>query len=307
MRWLANEEVLLNKSLIASIYFTHFHHHLSLLPAQVKVSRDGPETPLKFISDNPAYVLASLLKNTPTYLNCHVSRNIDKSLQTDLGGAVTFYQEPSEGDDNDDDADETHDKVSDEEVRRQYQLQFDSSQIQKNKSTSNPLPARPSNDAKSRAARSVRDQLSFEWLRDGEKLISSTNDNQVITLEGFTLFPNGTLKLQPTNLTSGEYRCKAKYVSAKFVIGPIISTATVVEAPSEFRKCLSNNKSSFFIPPVAIDLINDVNEKKNLTIIESEAAVINCPITSIPGGNFSWNFNNNELSFDGSSRQKDIR
>lgn len=221
---------------------------------------------------------------------------------------MTFYQEPSDGEDNDDDADEPPYKVSDEEVRRQYQLQFENTQIQKNKSTSNPIPTRPSNDAKSRAARNVRDQLFFEWLRDGEKLISSSNDNQVITLEGFTLFPNGTLKIQTTNLTSGEYRCKAKYVGVKFVIGPIISPATVVEAPSEFCKCLSNNKSSFFIPPVAIDLINDVvNEKKNLTIIESEAAVINCPITSIPGGNFSWNFNNNELSFDGSSRQKDNR
>lgn len=249
-------------------------------------------------------MLASLLKNTPTYLNCHVSRNIDKSLQTDLG-AVTFYQEPIDGDEVEEEVVETHDT---EEVRRLYQLQFaDSAQIQKNKSASSPIPARPSNDAKSRAARSVRDQLSFEWLRDGEKVISSSNDNQVITLEGFTLFQNGTLKFQATNLTSGEYRCKAKFVSAKFVIGPIISPATVVEAPSEFHKCLSNNKGSFFIPPAAIDLINDVNEKKNLTIIESEAAVINCPITSIPGGNFSWNFNNNELSFDGSSRQKDVR
>lgn len=55
------------------------------------------------------------------------------------------------------------------------------------------------------------------------------------------------------------------------------------------------------------DLMNDSNEKKNLTIFEAESIVISCPISSVPEGNYSWYFNNNEMSFDVGIKQKDIR
>lgn len=55
------------------------------------------------------------------------------------------------------------------------------------------------------------------------------------------------------------------------------------------------------------DLISDLNEKKNLTAFEADSIVINCPISSIPDGNFSWYFNNNEMNFDAGLKQKDIR
>lgn len=52
--------------------------------------------------------------------------------------------------------------------------------------------------------------------------------------------------------------------------------------------------------------MNDSTDKKNLTIFEAEATVINCPISSIPEGNYSWYFNNNEMNFDAGLKQKDI-
>ena len=43
------------------------------------------------------------------------------------------------------------------------------------------------------------------------------------------------------------------------------------------------------------DLINDNGEKKNLTVLEADSLVVNCSISSVPEGNYSWNFNNIEI------------
>ena len=209
---------------------------------------------MKFSSENPSFLLASYLKNSPTYLNCQVSVKIDKALQTDLE-TRKFYQDSNDDadDGDDDDGDENHQTFDDEEIRRLYQQQYEHTAKQMNKSNQIPetIPITPTNrkDKAKRAVRSIRDFLLYEWLRDGKSVImSKVDESQAIDLNGFTLFQNGTLKFQASNLTTGEYRCKAKYVDkmGKFIIGPIISTATVVEIPSEFLLTKAKNFSRTF-------------------------------------------------------------
>jgi hypothetical protein len=221
----------LNISLTCSLF-------VFLFTAQTQVNRDGPETPLKFVTENPSYVLASSLKNTPTYLNCHVSVKVEKTLQINLQNRK-FYDAPEECADDDPDCDSDDDQLNQEEIHKLYQQQYEEKMSLKNKTIPIPIQIQiPTlSGSKSRMKRSAREPLIFEWLKDGEKFISSNiEDNQIVNLNGFTLLPNGTLKFQASNLTSGEYRCRARYIddSKLFVIGPIISKATVVEIPSEF-------------------------------------------------------------------------
>lgn len=150
-----------------------------------------------------------------------------------------------------DDDDEEEDEldapvVSDDIVRRMYQLQ---SQQRFNKSIkideilSNPSKLR---NGRRRSKRDAREPLLFEWFRDGEKVISTKSDDKpIINPGGLTLFSNGTLMFLASNSTAGEYRCQAKYLGQKedFVIGPIVSTATVVEAA---RKFFCFNLNNFF-------------------------------------------------------------
>lgn len=222
--------------------FINISSFLFAFAAQTQVNRNGPETPLKFISENPSYLLASTLKNTPTYLNCHVSAKVDRNLQLDLE-TRKFYQEASDDvdDEEEDDPDENHTKITEEQIREMYQKQY-----VKQMNKSNPIPESiavppPSKVDKAlrRTTRSPRDNILYEWLRDDETVISSKNDmNQIINLSAFTLFQNGTLKFQASNATAGEYRCLAKYIDkqGKFEIGPIMSQATVVEIASKFHK-----------------------------------------------------------------------
>jgi hypothetical protein len=61
--------------------------------AQVQVNTNGPETPLKFISENPSYLLVSTaVKTPPTFLNCHVSLSLDPVLESELR-KPNFYPE----------------------------------------------------------------------------------------------------------------------------------------------------------------------------------------------------------------------
>lgn len=168
-----------------------------------------------------------------------MSVKVDKTLQNDLE-TTRFYQDINDDADDadDDDADETHETIDEETIRRLYQKQYEHTVKQMN-NNSNTIPEvapdPPSNDRKKRrrTARSIRNFFSYEWLRDDRSIIMLKSDeNQAINLNGFTLFPNGTLKFQASNLT-GEYRCKAKYVTTRFAIGPILSTATIVEVPSK--------------------------------------------------------------------------
>lgn len=212
--------------------------------AQTQVNRNGPETPLKFSSENPSYLLAS-----KTYLNCHVTVKTDESLQNDLG--KKFYGKHLDDAEDDDDDDDV--LADGEEVRKRYQEQYEHNMRTMNKPKSISIPPTNTKDKKRRAARSIRDYFSYEWLRDHESIITSKGDeSQAINLNGFTLFKNGTLKFLASNLTTGEYRCKAKYVNntGNFQIGPIISTSTIVETASEIllsNKIFLELKPYFFL------------------------------------------------------------
>lgn len=275
------------------------------LPAQPQVNTYAPGTPLSFASVNPPHILASTVKSTQIYLNCHVVVKIEKSLRAHLKAVQIIeekraedneegekeddlddvprnieeiqkeYRKQSEiyqqnkpsdakekvgadltasllkpkkvksrarrsgnGDADDVEEDEESDEaaeVSYEQVlnhyRQQYQRQNNS--IAKRKT----IPTRKG--GKVRRKRSARSPFIYEWFKDDNSVVSSLHDDNP-AINGFTLLPNGTLKFPATNLTAGEYRCRAKYVDemAKFEIGPIVSMATVVELAS---KCFMNN------------------------------------------------------------------
>lgn len=205
---------------------------ISAQPPQINSNAYG--TPLTFISENPPYIIASNVPKYPTYLNCHVAVKIDKVLRAHLLSSK-FYQDPSEADDDEDDKDDDNvPKPTDEEVRRHYQLQKEQ-QANKSIPQSN-LLSTIRKGGRLRATRSLLGLLVYEWFKDDESLISSSTDNKIINPNGLSLFKNGTLKLQLTDSIAGEYRCQAKYIddSKKFEIGPILSTATVVEVASKF-------------------------------------------------------------------------
>lgn len=46
------------------------------------------------------------------------------------------------------------------------------------------------------------------------------------------------------------------------------------------------------------DLINTLNEKKTQTVVEDEALVVNCPISSVPKANYTWYAGKDEIDFD---------
>lgn len=201
------------------------------------------------MSENPGYVLATTFKNTPTYLNCHVSVKIEAILRSDLRNN-NFYHEPPEPDD--DEEEEVGETVDQQTVDDYYRKQYQQTIIQMNDPNKIPpqTPVPPTKqdeeedeeeeddeDDKSRSKRSTRGSLAFEWLKDGLVVASSgVGENQVVNRNGYALFPNGTLRFLPSNLTTGEYRCNVSYVEERFTIGPILSPATVVEMASKLAQ-----------------------------------------------------------------------
>lgn len=189
-------------------------------------------------------MLASTFKNTPTYLNCNVSLKVDKQLEQDLQ-ATRFYHDTNDESEHDDEDGDGY-VVDPEEVLRKYQEQYDHNQ-QKNKTILAPetikITSKNHEHDKRRVVRNAQAPLSFEWFKDDEKVDTSKSE------ESYTLFPNGTLRFQGSNLTAGEYRCHAKYSddSRKFTIGPIISQATVVQIASEFHKYFPSKKLRTFL------------------------------------------------------------
>lgn len=157
---------------------------------------------------------------------------------------VFLYRIKGDDDDNDDPP-----KPNEEEVRKLYERQFDDavSRLNKLNRTKSIVPTPPSKPRTKRSA--AESSLSFEWLRNDKIVITfGFNNNKLVNLEGFTLFANGTLKFQASNLTTGEYRCKAKFTEKQgrsFVIGPLISKATVVEVAGEFMQDWINFKKLY--------------------------------------------------------------
>jgi hypothetical protein len=173
--------------------------------------------------------LAGVQKNTPTYLNCHVSIDISNNLEIDLK-TKSFYGFGDDDDPDDDDDDETGSR-DDDEVRRYYAKQYENNLYQRNQTNVvQAVKMRTKRDA-------VTSGFSFEWLRDGKAMISLPFDaSKTVNVDGFTLFKNGTLKFQATNVTAGEYRCKVKYTKkaeSSYAIGPMLSKTTMIEAASK--------------------------------------------------------------------------
>lgn len=175
---------------------------------------------------------SNAIKTPPTYLNCHVSLNVDPELESDLR-KPNFYNDPEKNDADPDD-DEEEEKPNQEDIAKLYYKQLEEQKsflsTQKNRTGAalpNPLLARK------RSKRSPQDVLTTEWSRDGSVFIATNKtEKKPISENGFTLYPNGTLRFQGSNTTAGEYRCTVKYTASggKFSIGPIVSQATVVEA-----------------------------------------------------------------------------
>ena len=165
--------------------------------------------------------------------------NITDQFEEDFKKA-TFYninkpEDAAETDD--DDFEDQNGSRNDEEVLKYYNKQYEN-HLHKRNQTSNFIPP-----LKHRTKRDVAASgLSFEWLLDDKSVITlGLNTNKVVNSDGFTLFPNGTLKFQATNTTGGEYRCKVKYTKSgksHFEIGPMISRATLVEVASKFEVSL---------------------------------------------------------------------
>jgi hypothetical protein len=220
---------------------------LSLLSAQAFVNQDLKTCPIKLNNQNPNYILASAIKSSPTYLHCDVTVDIDETLRSDLSRRQ-FYVAPDE--DDDDDNAPHHDP---EEVRKFYQMQ----KQEHNKESVNNSPdltsalkvEKRTNKKTTNGVYSLRrarrdaathELISYEWLRNDNSFISTTNDstNQVINHDGYALFPNGTLKFQVTSLSTGVYRCRATYKHTKqdYDIGPILSTSTTVELACELNR-----------------------------------------------------------------------
>lgn len=191
------------------------------------------------MTENPSYVLATTSKNTPTYLNCHVSMNITDQFEEDFKKA-TFYNinKPEDVNETDDeDFDDQDGSRNEAEVLEKYNKQYENNLHKRNQTSYVIPPLQP------RTKRDVAASgLSFEWLHDDKSVITlGFNTNKIVNSDGFTLFPNGTLKFQATNTTGGEYRCKVKYTKSgksHFEIGPMISRATLVEVASKFEVAL---------------------------------------------------------------------
>lgn len=234
-----------------------FYFYSLIIAAQTVVNKDI-DTPIQFISENPSYILASAKSPiSHTFLRCDVAVNIEDSLRFDLSKRE-FYEniDDKDDDDDEDDDDDNQHENDPEKVRQGYQQQlekqkkkharpiiqrenFSSNDINEHKPTSNSDASDEVEYAHvTRSKRQATHEkiISFEWLRNDNSFISINDSNSEISRDGYILFPNGTLKFQVTNLTSGVYRCHAKYIDQrkKFEIGPIRSTSTTIEIACEY-------------------------------------------------------------------------
>jgi polyribonucleotide nucleotidyltransferase len=220
----------------------------SFLSFAARVNQDLRSCPIELISQNPSRIVASALKNSPTFLHCEVTTAVDDGLANDLKERQ-FYNFDNDDNDDDRDDDDDDDKHYDpEEVKKYYQQQ----KQQHNKENANHRPdlmntnlvqlqkrnnKNPIDNNIRRLRRAaVRFSISYEWLRNDNSFISINGSSQATaSTEGFTLFSNGTLKFQVTNATGGVYRCRATYRNQEFNfdIGPIVSTASNVELACE--------------------------------------------------------------------------
>lgn len=72
-------------------------------------------------------------------------------------------------------------------------------------------------------------QIDYTWYRNGELLLATTSTN--MTRNGFQLNPNGTLRIQYSNHTSGIYRCLAN--ETRYGIGATLSNNVIVNVASK--------------------------------------------------------------------------
>ncbi|KAG5672256.1 hypothetical protein PVAND_002397 [Polypedilum vanderplanki] len=257
-----------------------------------RINQDLRANPIKFNSQNPSHITASALKNSHIYLHCNVSADVDESLTKDLSEKQIYATDIDEEEDEDENS--NYDPI---EVKKLYQKQnkdynkekinnndlsdLNISNLQLQNRNNNKNGFMYYNSIRRSRREASHEVILYEWLRnDNSNIFISINDsNQVINHNGYLLFPNGTLKFQVTNLTTGVYRCQATFVNNQhdFDIGPIVSTASNVQLAT---------------------LTNDPSERKSITVLEGHSVVIICPINSIPEATFSWSFNDEKINFN---------
>ncbi|XP_063704517.1 uncharacterized protein LOC134833940 [Culicoides brevitarsis] len=110
-------------------------------------------------------------------------------------------------------------------------------------------------------------KLEYVWYRNGEPLL--TTSDSTLTLNGFRLSPNGTLRIQYSNLTSGVYRCMVN--ETRCGIGAVLSKNVLVKVAMLERDSISNNS--------------------HIVAMRGGSIVLNCPFKSYPAAKFSWYFN----------------
>lgn len=70
-------------------------------------------------------------------------------------------------------------------------------------------------------------EIEYIWYHNNEVLVSSSQRN----ISGYKLFPNGTLRILPSVLSAGNYRCLGR--EFKLNMGGLISKETKLEVASK--------------------------------------------------------------------------
>lgn len=230
-------------------------------------------------------------KNAPIYLHCEVSARVNDDIKNDFQTKKKFYLITPKDVERDFES-EPH--YSNDLVKQMYddQTKRFNKQNSVNSSASKVKPnvfkvSHPSSSIKNddkgnesdnegddedydeddddqqhrvdlRSKRETRDSFTYEWLKNDNSILAfaySMNRNDPIIRDGYTLYPNGTIKFIPSKSSAGVYRCKAiftyldhqsrrgnKNSNRDFEIGPIVSHATIVETTGELSK-----KIKFFL------------------------------------------------------------
>ena len=169
-------------------------------------------------------------------INRVISVNDKVFLQDHSSDSSDLYQESYEEEDEYEEELFLSNEENSEEIRKRYIEQLNEQKIQYIKDSDDgnydlnvPFYAR------SRRNTNYLGRVIYAWIRNGDQLLTTGTDSYD-DINGFKIFPNGTLKIKMTNQTAGSYRCIAKH--SLYNIGAIISKEVTVEEPGKLFKSL---------------------------------------------------------------------